>query len=148
MNKIRNCKTAAIHSYYVKPRTKALALKKSCDPITLKCLTCTDFNFCQSCFYSRTYHKHEFSRIDKPDSVPVFAGRPGWARRGPGGGNARLVVKSIEVSSGESSAYRLTDGNTASYWESFGAQVGRNIFSLLSRKNKVFLHLRKQFLRI
>ncbi len=49
---------------------------------------------------------------------------------GPGGsGGGGLVedwaacVKSLAVSSRESWAYRLTDGSTASYWQSCGAQV-------------------------
>ncbi len=46
---------------------------------------------------------------------------------GPGGGGLvedwAACVKSLAVSSRESWAYRLTDGSTASYWQSCGAQV-------------------------
>jgi len=48
----------------------------------LKCKTCANFDFCEACFYSRTAHKHGFSRIGEPGSAAVFAGRPGRARRG------------------------------------------------------------------
>jgi hypothetical protein len=65
----------------------------------LKCKTCANFDFCEACFYSRTAHKHGFSRIGEPGSAAVFAGRPGRARRGgqnydmSGGGGPGRVGK-------------------------------------------------------
>ncbi len=72
----------------------------SCDTVSLlKCKTCANFDFCEACFYSRSAHKHGFSRIGEPGSAAVFAGRPGRARRGgqnydmSGGGGPGRVGK-------------------------------------------------------
>jgi hypothetical protein len=79
---------------------KNFSQSNSCDIVSLlKCKTCANFDFCEACFYSRTSHKHGFSRIGEPGSAAVFAGRPGRARRGghnydmSGGGGPGRVGK-------------------------------------------------------
>jgi hypothetical protein len=78
---------------------KNFSKSNSCDTLSLKCKTCANFDFCEACFYSRTSHKHGFSRIGEPGSAAVFAGRPGRARRGgqnydmSGGGGPGRVGK-------------------------------------------------------
>ena len=123
-----------------------------------KCKTCANFDFCEACFYSRTTHKHGFSRIGEPGSAAVFAGRPGRARRGnyemaagggsgggPSGGGGLVedwagCVKSLAVSSRESWAYRLTDGSTSSYWQSCGAQVPTVWYRVSKVDSKIFFN--------
>jgi len=102
-----------------------------------KCKDCSNFDFCERCFYSRKSHKHGFIRIAEPGSPAVFAGRPGRVRRREPSGTSNLgliedwsmCVKTMGVSSRESWAYRLTDG-TSSYWQSCGTQ-GSKFFPLI-----------------
>lgn len=96
-----------------------------------KCKTCSDFNYCETCFRLRRNHRHSFHRFEEPSSIPVNAGKAGRGKKkiisGGLGGPEHIVkewdrvVKNLVVSSRESQAERLIDG-TESSWQSAGSQ--------------------------
>ena len=102
---------------------------------------CDDYDYCESCFQSKSSHRHPFMRIAEPDSGPIYVGRPGKrkgfggnrrnnAAAGEGGGaggdsHGQLLeawqqcVKTISASSREATVSRLYDGS-GGYWQSSG----------------------------
>ncbi|GAB6021505.1 E3 ubiquitin-protein ligase herc2 [Chamberlinius hualienensis] len=92
-----------------------------------KCRVCEDFDFCETCFHSKTDHRHAFNRIQEPGTPAVNAGRPGRRVLMEEEENSPYIddwfqcVKVLTVSSRESWAHRLIDG-TGSYWQSCGSQ--------------------------
>ncbi|XP_067879688.1 tetratricopeptide repeat protein 32 isoform X1 [Heterodontus francisci] len=50
------------------------------DPIVgtrFVCTQCDNFDYCSTCFYTRSHKDHLFSRIDCPGTKPIYAGRSG-----------------------------------------------------------------------
>ncbi|XP_059837761.1 protein ref(2)P-like [Hypanus sabinus] len=41
------------------------------------CTQCDNFDYCSSCFHTRSHKDHLFTRIDCPGSKPSYAGRSG-----------------------------------------------------------------------
>ncbi|XP_077868707.1 E3 ubiquitin-protein ligase HERC2-like [Saccoglossus kowalevskii] len=92
-----------------------------------KCRVCDDFDFCENCFRMRRNHRHQFNRIAEPGASPVNAGRPGKGKKKTNAAGALIeewnrCVKHLSVSTRESQASRLIDGNPATYWQSSGSQ--------------------------
>lgn len=133
-----------------------------CDsrPITgprFKCKMCTNFDYCQLCFFHGTKsHPHTFIRINEPGVASIFAGKPGKHRDGStttGGSEGIAVcipgvlddwskcVRNISVSSLETWAQRLVDGNPLTFWQSCGTQ-GKHWILLEMHSNVLIQNLK------
>lgn len=91
------------------------------------CKMCLDYDFCKSCFETRS-HKHPFFCLNEVDSSPVNVGKAGSERkRQQRSRRAELIkdwtrcIKQVTVSSREGLKLRLFDG-TDSCWQSSGPQ--------------------------
>lgn len=111
----------------------------SVNPITgprFKCKVCISFDYCQQCFYGKKAHPHPFLRINEAGVASIFAGKPGRHRElvgcASGDGSSQCTpgilddwtkcVKAITVSSLETWAPRLVDGNPLTFWQSCGTR--------------------------
>ncbi|KAM7290215.1 E3 ubiquitin-protein ligase HERC2 isoform X3 [Ixodes scapularis] len=119
-----------------------------------KCRFCRNYDLCERCFKTNQIHKHPFNRIVRPGALPMYGGYPGERTRKrkdldgtqPGSVGAPLLeewghcVKSLTVSSNESSLHRLIDG-TRSAWQSCGTR-GKHWIRLEMHQGVVIQRLR------
>ncbi|XP_042145750.1 E3 ubiquitin-protein ligase HERC2 isoform X2 [Ixodes scapularis] len=119
-----------------------------------KCRFCRNYDLCERCFKTNQIHKHPFNRIVRPGALPMYGGYPGERTRKrkdldgtqAGSVGAPLLeewghcVKSLTVSSNESSLHRLIDG-TRSAWQSCGTR-GKHWIRLEMHQGVVIQRLR------
>ncbi|KAF5273445.1 hypothetical protein FQA39_LY07462 [Lamprigera yunnana] len=93
--------------------------------VRFKCKVCENYDYCESCFYTKKNHRHSFNRIIEPGSPPIFAGKPGRYFRQNCMDSECLItdwsrcVRNVTVSSREHTArFDLPDG----LWQSCGTQ--------------------------
>ncbi|KAF5270348.1 hypothetical protein FQR65_LT05536 [Abscondita terminalis] len=93
--------------------------------VRFKCKVCDNYDFCESCFYTKKNHRHSFNRIIEPGLPPVYAGKPGRYFRQDCLDSESLItdwsrcVRNITVSSREHSVrFDLPEG----LWQSCGTQ--------------------------
>ncbi|ODN06550.1 E3 ubiquitin-protein ligase HERC2 [Orchesella cincta] len=124
-----------------------------------KCKLCYSYDYCQQCFGEKKCHPHPFYRINEAGVPSIFAGKPGRAKEGTGAtgatqkaGNIQPLVtgilkewskcvKQINVSSLDTWAYRLIDGNPTTFWQSCGNQ-GKHWMMLEMQPNVLVQHLK------
>jgi len=107
-----------------------------CGP-RFKCKVCLSFDYCQQCFYGKRSHPHTFLRINEAGVASIFAGKPGRHREMSAGcssgqachsNNPNVIdewskcVKQLSVSSLDTWAMRLVDGDPSTFWQSCGSQ--------------------------
>ncbi|CAB3375688.1 Hypothetical predicted protein [Cloeon dipterum] len=97
--------------------------------IRFKCKSCSNFNYCEECFFTLRVHRHYFNSIAEEGGLPIFVGRAGRRRKMslPGSPGSLILdfnhcVKRLSVSSKVSWMALGVPEPCPNYWQSQSVQ--------------------------